>query len=58
MPSKASRSIYPQQAKLLDKLLSGPIFQASELPAVPETARKALAPIVPGLFDQDEESEK
>lgn len=47
-------AIYPQQAKLLDKVLSGPIFQASELPAVPETARKPLAPRVPGLFEQDE----
>jgi Type ISP C-terminal specificity domain/N-6 DNA Methylase len=31
---------YPKQAKLLEAVVSGPCFQAEELPSVPEEARK------------------
>lgn len=38
---EATLSIYPQQAQLLDKVLAGPLFMATELPAIPDAARKA-----------------
>jgi hypothetical protein len=35
---------YPQQKKLLDEILAGPLFLASELPPVPPEAREAPMP--------------
>jgi len=38
---EATLSIYPQQSQLLGKVLAGPLFNASELPPVPDATRKA-----------------
>jgi len=35
---------YPEQAKLLDAVIQGPCFRASELPAVPDETRKPPSP--------------
>lgn len=44
---------YPEQAKLLEAVASGPCFQATELPPVPESMRKPLPARDPenGLFE-------
>ena len=38
---EATTKEYPKQAELLAAVLEGPLFEASELPAVPEIARKS-----------------
>jgi hypothetical protein len=38
---------YPEQAKLLEAVVSGPCFRANELPSVPEWARKPAARLAP-----------
>jgi len=46
---------YPAQAELLSAVVNGPCFNADELPAVPDAARKPPArPGENGLFDQEE----
>ncbi|MCH8347915.1 MAG: hypothetical protein IH901_05415 [Proteobacteria bacterium] len=42
---------YPEQKKLLEKVVSGPCFQADELPAVPDHMRKPPKTEEPSLFD-------
>ncbi len=37
---EATLATYSQQAQLLDKVLASPLFKASELPTVPDAARK------------------
>ena len=43
---------YPAQAKLLSAVVKGKCFKASELPAVPDAARKPPARTSNGLFDE------
>jgi len=45
---------YPQQKKLLDEILSGPLFLAKELPPVPPEAREAPRPLGRGTGKQRE----
>jgi len=54
---EATLASYPEQAKLLEQVLAGPLFQISELPAVPESARKPPGVGEPTLFESDEEGE-
>ena len=44
---------YPEQAKLLEAVVSGPCFQSDELPSVPEEMRKppAARPAGRDLFE-------
>lgn len=37
---EATLEVYPQQAELLESVVAGPCFSASELPSVPDAARK------------------
>ena len=50
---EATLKEYPEQARLLDAVLAGPLFRESELPTVPEEARKPL-PTAKPLFDRDD----
>lgn len=45
---------YPGQAKLLEAVVKGKCFNADELPAVPDAARKPPKKIEAGLFDQSD----
>ncbi len=46
---EATVASYPQQAQLLDTVLTGPCFAADELPDVPDGMRKPPKEV--GLFD-------
>jgi hypothetical protein len=49
---EATLAEYPQQAKLLSAVVTGPVFQSDELPAVPDKARTPPSPPAEkGLFD-------
>jgi hypothetical protein len=49
---EATIAEYPAQAKLLSAVVKGPCFNADELPAVPDAARKPPArPTINGLYD-------
>jgi hypothetical protein len=54
---EATVECYPEQAKLLEAVVSGPCFQADELPPVPDAMRKppAARSAAAGLFDGLEE---
>jgi len=43
-------AVYPQQAELLEEVISGDCFRADELPEVPEEMRKPPKPVQKGLF--------
>ncbi len=52
---EATLTDYPKQAKMLDELLSGALFQADELPPAPESARKPPMAQARGLFDDHDD---
>lgn len=51
---EATVAEYPAQAKLLEAVVKGKCFNADELPAVPDAARKPPKKIEAGLFDQSD----
>ncbi len=48
---EATTAGYSQQAQLLERVLQGPLFQADELPDVPDEARRPAAADSETLFD-------
>ena len=47
---EATLAVYPEQAQLLQEVVSGYCFGADELPAVPAEMRKAPRAVKKGLF--------
>ncbi len=53
---EATVATYPEQGKLLERVLRGPLFPAGELPAVPAGLRGAPG-TQPGLFPDEDQAD-